>query len=192
MVLNERPHRMTFQQKMVIFLGLTAVALMLVFPPVRVMVKAQDSASVSIHNIIRYQYIFTESIKRIHYHRLLQQCGVVLSLTIGFYVLWGRAEKSAVKRARLLLEVKSKLMEEIAENERVEDSLRDQNVELRALNEQLRHETKELNEAFRKLQEYQDNIQKNLDCQDKPELFPDDKSAQEISSLKDETHLKIE
>jgi len=153
---------MTIKQKLVIFAGLVAIALMLIIPPIKVMVSSQSSSSISMHNIIRYKPLFTESIEKIHYYRLLQQFLVVLTVTMGFYIICGRTEKSAAKQVCILAATREKLQDEIAERERVEKSLRKQNTEVMASNEKLRQKNAELSKVAQKLQEFREEIDRSL------------------------------
>ena len=170
---------MTIKQKLVIFAGLVAIALMLIIPPIKVMVSSQSSSSISMHNIIRYKPLFTESIEKIHYYRLLQQCLVALTVTMGFYIICGRAEKSAAEQVRVLAATREKLQDEIAERERVEKSLRKQNAEVMASNEKLRQKNAELSKVAQKLQEFREEIDRSLKQQKTPSTTPEAKSPQE-------------
>ncbi|KPK75811.1 MAG: hypothetical protein AMJ79_09645 [Phycisphaerae bacterium SM23_30] len=170
---------MTIKQKLVIFAGLVAIALMLIIPPIKVMVSSQSSSSISMHNIIRYKPLFTESIEKIHYYRLLQQFLVVLTVTMGFYIICGRTEKSAAKQVCILAATREKLQDEIAERERVEKSLRKQNTEVMASNEKLRQKNAELSKVAQKLQEFREEIDRSLKQQKTPSTIPEAKSPQE-------------
>jgi hypothetical protein len=152
---------MTKKQKLVILMGVAAMAFMLIIPPVRVMVSTQDSSGIAMHGVIRYQFLFTESIKPIYYFRLGQQILITLMITMGLYAIGGRAEKTGEKRARILGSMKERLQEEIEGHERIEVSLRQQNNELIALNKKLEIENRELNMVARQLLEIQAEIDKS-------------------------------
>ena len=74
---------MTRKQSVILWLGITIILLMTMFPPILKTVPAEGSDGSSYRQIIEYEYYFTKSVKKILLQRLFMEWFVVAIITVG-------------------------------------------------------------------------------------------------------------
>ncbi|MFC1782781.1 hypothetical protein ACFL02_04255 [Planctomycetota bacterium] len=150
---------MTIKQKLVLFVGFIAIALMVIYPPIRFTVSKQTPYGVSAHTEFRYERLFSESINKVYYSRLILQGIIVLAVTFGLFAIFGRTQKSAAKRVGILAEINENLQQEIEEGVRIENRLRKRIAEMTSANEKLRREINEVSKAVNKWTKDRDQLE---------------------------------
>lgn len=74
------------KQLVTLWIGITIIALMGTFPPVKKTVTRPQSSTPSYHQVIAYNFLFTESPSEIEYQRLLIQWLITAIITTGLVV----------------------------------------------------------------------------------------------------------
>ena len=74
---------MARKQSIILWLGITIILLMTMFPPILKTVPLEGSAGSSYRQVIEYEYYFTKSVKKILLLRLFMEWFVVAIITVG-------------------------------------------------------------------------------------------------------------
>jgi hypothetical protein len=154
---------MNKKQKLVLFLGFIAIALMIMFPPLRVVISQESPSGVAAHAEIRYGFLITGSLNNIYYIRLILQCLTALSLTLGLNSLFSRIDKSATERADKLASINIELQKEIVKLKQEETGVRRQAEVLAIANEKLRTDMQNLNKTVDSWLEYRKYLENRFE-----------------------------
>jgi len=78
------------KQLAVLWIGITIIALMGIFPPVKKVMTMPQTFTPSYHQVVAYDFLFTESLSEIEYQRLLIQWLITATVTIGLVITFDK------------------------------------------------------------------------------------------------------
>ena len=85
---------MTRKKSIILWCGIVVILLMTIFPPIIKTVPIENDTS-SYHQVVKYEYYFTKTQKKIYLERLFMQWFIAAVVTGGFlYTCKKRAEAS--------------------------------------------------------------------------------------------------
>ena len=85
---------LNIKQLVALWIGITIIALMGIFPPEKKVVTKPELSPPSYHQVVVYNFLFTESLNEIEYQRLLIQWLITAIITTGLAVTF---EEKAVR-----------------------------------------------------------------------------------------------
>ncbi|MCX5635074.1 MAG: hypothetical protein NTW55_04420 [Planctomycetota bacterium] len=74
------------KQLVALWIGITIIALMGIYPPVKKMVTKSELSTPSYRQVVTYDFLFTGSLNEIEYQRLLIQWLITAIITTGLVV----------------------------------------------------------------------------------------------------------
>lgn len=77
---------MNNRQVIILWLSITAVVLMTLYPPILKTVPEKHAAAISYVQAIRYEFIFTEHVKNVQFGRLCLQWFIITIVGMGLMV----------------------------------------------------------------------------------------------------------
>ena len=163
------PDGMTIKEKMVLWVGVVIIVIITIYPPVQSTVSYQSSSGVStFRQVVRYKFLFTDSMEKIHRGRLLLQYLAVLIITASIVVILIFARRHT--------------------NERLNSQI----AELAAANKKLRHKSSELNRSDESLKEHRRQLEQRVKQQSCELAAANEKLHQQIAECSRSKELLAE
>lgn len=71
------------KERLVIWVALTILLIATIYPPIQVTASYHNSSGIlSFHRVVRYEFLFTNTVTEIYYSRLLLQYLIILAITV--------------------------------------------------------------------------------------------------------------
>ena len=152
------PDGMTIKEKMVFGVGVVIIVIITLYPPVQSTVSYQSPSGVpTFRQVVRHEFILTDSVEEIHRSRLILQYLAVLIITASIMVILFFTRKQTDQR------------------------LSGQVAELAAVNKKLRHKLNELNQSDRGLKEDQHQLEQHIEQKSRELAAANENLQQQVS-----------